>query len=360
MNKIKVLVVDDSSFMRKIISDIIHSDPDLMVVDTAKNGKEAIDKIKELKPDVMTLDVEMPILDGLTALEMIMKELPMPVIMLSSLTQEGADATLRALELGAVDFIAKPSSIFRVNTDDMRIELISKLKMASKVRMRSRITKPVAIKPKPKMERVESTKKAIRKPSATAEAIDQIIAIGTSTGGPKALQYVVPNLPGNLQASVLIVQHMPPGFTKSLAERLDSMSEIRVKEAEDSETLQPGWAYIAPGNYHLRVVRKNGKCVIHLGDDDPVTGHKPSVDAMMESIAELNLRNTIGVIMTGMGSDGAKGLVKMKANDNYIIAQDEESCVVFGMPKSAIKLGAVNKVVSLDEISNEIIKAMGV
>ncbi len=188
----------------------------------------------------------------------------------------------------------------------------------------------------------------------------RIVAIGTSTGGPKALQDVVPNLPGDLNASVLIVQHMPPGFTKSLAERLDSMSELNVKEAEDSDVLQVGWAYIAPGNYHLRVIEKNGDLIIRLGDDGPVTGHRPSVDAMMDSIADLDLNSTIGVIMTGMGADGAKGLVNLKNDSNYVIAQDEDSCVVFGMPKSAIKLGAVDKVVSLDEISNEIMKAMGV
>lgn len=355
MNKIKVLVVDDSSFMRKIISDIINSDPNLEVIDTAKNGREAIEKSKIHKPDVMTLDVEMPVLDGLSALDIIMDEMPMPVIMLSSLTREGADATLRALELGAVDFITKPSSIFKVNTDDMRLELISKLKMAAGVKMKLKVSTPIKIRPKPVSSEVFNSKKNV-----TIGKGNRIIAIGTSTGGPKALQYVIPNLPGDMDASVLIVQHMPPGFTKSLAERLDSMSELNVKEAEDSEELKPGYAYIAPGNFHLRIVKENNRFIIRLGDGETVSGHKPSVDAMMDSLAQLNISNLIGVIMTGMGSDGAKGLAKLKNDKNYIIAQDEESCVVFGMPKSAIKLGAVDKVVSLDEISNEIIKAMGV
>jgi len=355
MKKIRVLVVDDSSFMRKIISDIINSDSELEVVDTAKNGKEAIEKIHIHKPDVLTLDVEMPVLDGLSALETIMKEVPTPVIMLSTLTKEGADATLRALELGAIDFITKPSSIFKVNTEDMRLELIMQLKMASKVRMGKGVKIPATQVSKPVVE-----KKRRRVKSRSSGMANRIIAIGTSTGGPKALQFVVPKLPGDLEASVLIVQHMPRGFTKSLAERMDSMSELNVKEAEDSDVLEAGWVYIAPGDFHMRVIKENGKLVIRLGDDGTVTGHKPSVDALMDSIAELNMNDVIGVIMTGMGSDGAKGLSKLKRNKNYVIAQDEESCVVFGMPNSAIKLDAVDKVVTLDQISDEIMKAMGV
>lgn len=357
MEKMKVLVVDDSAFMRKVIADIISKDKGLVVIDTARNGQEAIEKAKKLKPDVMTLDVEMPVLDGLSALEVVMKESPMPVLMISSLTKEGADATLKALELGAVDFITKPSSIFQINTEDMQRELLSKLKMAGRIKIPKQSTierrmipsapKPVVVKKEPIV-------------SASEGRIKKIVAIGTSTGGPKALQYVIPNLPESLQASVLVVQHMPPGFTKSLAERMDGISHMRVKEAEHNDVLLPGWVYIAPGDYHLRVVRDGHGFKIKLGDDPPVTGHRPSVDAMMESLAELKSSEIIGVIMTGMGSDGAKGLKKLKEHRTFVIAQDEETCVVFGMPKSAIKLEAVDKIVGLDDIADEIIKAMGV
>lgn len=356
MDKKRVLIVDDSAFMRKVISDIVNSDPGLEVADTAKNGQEAIKKAQLLKPDVMTLDVEMPVMDGLSALEAVMRDAPMPVIMLSSLTKEGADATLRALELGALDFITKPSSIFQINTQDMQLELITKLKMAARVTVKARVTSrrepiPVHRPPTARPEPLASGKDG---------RIKKIIAIGTSTGGPKALQDVIPNLPANLQASVLVVQHMPPGFTKSLADRLDGISQLRVKEAEHNDTLLPGWVYIAPGDYHLRVVRDGHNYRIKLGDDGLVSGHRPSVDAMMESLAELRMNEVVGVIMTGMGSDGAKGLKRLKENRTFVIAQDEESCVVFGMPKSAIKLEAVDKIVSLDRIADEIIKAMGV
>lgn len=356
MDKKRVLIVDDSAFMRKVISDIINSDPGLQVADTAKNGQEAVQKVLQLKPDVMTLDVEMPIMDGLSALEIVMRDSPMPVIMLSSLTKEGADATLKALELGALDFITKPSSIFQINTHDMQQELLNKLKMAARVSVKARSA--------PRRDRIPIARTPVTRIEAPAGAkegrIRKIIAIGTSTGGPKALQDVIPHLPGNLQASVLVVQHMPPGFTKSLAERMDSISQLRVKEAEHNDVLLPGWVYIAPGDYHLRVVREGHNFRIKLGDDGLVSGHRPSVDAMMESLADLRMSEIVGVIMTGMGADGAKGLKRLKENRTFVIAQDEESCVVFGMPKSAIKLDAVDKIVSLDEIADEIIKAMGV
>lgn len=355
--KIKVLVVDDSAFMRKVLSDIINNSDTMIVAGTAKNGEDAIDKIKTLKPDVVTLDVEMPVMDGLTALEKIMSESPIPVVMLSSYTKKGADATLRALELGAIDFISKPSSIFKVNTDDIIMEINEKIMIASKARFNKTIKKSLE---KPiDHERSEILSK--RRLTSRGSRIDKIIAIGTSTGGPKALQEVIPRLPSNLNASVVIVQHMPPKFTKSLAERLDGMSEFTVKEAEDREVLKPGYAYIAPGDHHLKV-RKTGKDYqIILTQEALVTGHRPSADAMFYSIADLGLFNVIGVIMTGMGSDGAKGLERIKhENGGYIIAQNEESCVVYGMPKSAVKTGVVDKECDLQQISNEIVKAMGV
>lgn len=347
--KTKVLVVDDSAFMRKVISDIVNATDSLEVVGTAKNGKDALDKLMVLKPDVITLDVEMPIMDGLTALREIMNKKPTPVIMLSSLTQEGAEATFKALEFGAVDFIAKPSSIFKVGTDEMKHELEEKIKVALKVKL---IKQPI--------KTVERRPMRQSRPSTGSKRLKKVVAIGTSTGGPRALQSVIPNLPGDLEAAVLIVQHMPPGFTKSLAERMDKLSELNVKEAEDGDVLQAGWAYIAPGDQHLRVKKNGGDLVIALGRDGLVTGHRPSVDAMMESIADLGLNNVIGVIMTGMGADGAKGLVSVKNNRNVVIAQDEDSCVVFGMPKATINEGVVDKVVPLHHLSNEIINNMGV
>ncbi len=356
--KIRVLIVDDSAFMRKVLSDIISNSNKMEVAGTAKNGEDAIEKIKSLKPDVVTLDVEMPVMDGLTALEKIMSESPIPVVMLSSVTKEGADATLKALELGAIDFISKPSSIFKVNTDDIVNEINEKILVASKVKFRKPMKPSITSKKEPVIQQpvqrsIPSGKKGSR--------IDKIIAIGTSTGGPKALQEVVPKLPGDLNASAIIVQHMPPKFTKSLAERLDSMSEFTVKEAEDRELLKPGYAYIAPGDQHLKLKKIGVDYQIILTKEPPVTGHRPSVDAMYYSLADLGLFNIIAVIMTGMGSDGAKGLERIKTETNgHIIAQNEETCVVYGMPKSAVKAGVVDKECDLQQIPNEIVKAMGV
>jgi len=352
--RIKVLVVDDSAFMRKVISDMLISDPTIDVVGTAKNGKDALEKIEVYQPDVITMDIEMPILDGLSALKTIMATTPRPVIMLSSLTKKGADETLKALDYGAFDFITKPSSLIRVSTPEVRDELLGKIKTASKTKM-SKPKKPTVFKP----QIHQSVYRGVSSPEGSTQ-FKKLIAIGTSTGGPRALQDVIPLIPKNIDAGIVIVQHMPPGFTKSLAERLDSMSQIHVKEAEQGDIIKSGCAYLAPGDSHLKVYKQGSQFVIKLDDSDRVSGHKPSVDAMMYSIAALNDRNVIGVIMTGMGADGAKGLSELKTKNAYIIAQDEESCVVFGMPKSTIKLGVVDKVASLSNITNEIMKAMEV
>ncbi|HAS72870.1 MAG TPA: chemotaxis response regulator protein-glutamate methylesterase [Clostridiales bacterium UBA8960] len=352
--KIRVLVVDDSAFMRKVIADMISSDPGMEVVAVARNGEEALQMIVDHKPDVVTMDIEMPKMDGLTALKQIMENSPMPVIMLSSLTKSGAVETLKALDYGAFDFITKPTSLVKVSTPEVKEELLSKIKIAS----RTKIAKPLSAH---KIVSVSHMRPVIeRKPYSGSTKFKKLIAIGTSTGGPRALQDVIPYLPKDIDAGILIVQHMPPGFTKSLAERLDSMSQIRVKEAEDGDVINAGIAYLAPGDSHLKVTKQGGQFVIKLDSGDRVSGHKPSVDAMMYSIVELQEKNVIGVIMTGMGADGADGVSKLKANRGYVIAQDEESCVVFGMPKSAIKLGVVDKVVSLSNIANEIVKAMEV
>ena len=354
--KIKVLVVDDSAFMRKVIADMISSDDDMEVVGVARNGEEALEMIVSRKPDVVTMDVEMPKMDGLTALKQIMEVSPMPVIMLSSLTTNGAVETLKALDYGAFDFITKPTSLIKVSTPEVRDELLTKIKIAS----RTKVYKP-SVTPRQPRPVLTTTKESFKSTASQGKTkFKKLIAIGTSTGGPRALQDVIPFIPRDIDASILIVQHMPPGFTKSLADRLDSMSQIHVKEAEDGDVMQAGVAYLAPGDSHIKVSKQAGQFVIKLDNGERVSGHKPSVDAMMYSIASLNDRNVIGVIMTGMGADGADGMSKVKANRGFVIAQDEESCVVFGMPKSTIKLGVVDKVVSLTNIANEIVKAMEV
>lgn len=350
MPKVKVLIVDDSAFMRKILSDILSDTSKIEVVGTAKNGQDALDQIRLLKPDLVTLDVEMPIMDGITALKHIVSEFKIPVVMLSSLTQAGADLTIEALEIGAVDFITKPTSIFKINTDEIKNSLVTKIMEASKVSVTkvSRLSRPKVIK----RERHEFTR---------SNKIKNIIAIGTSTGGPRALQSVVTQIPGDVEGAVLIVQHMPVGFTKSLADRLNSMSDIEIKEAEHGDILKPGCGYLAPGGYQMEVKKRGNDYVIQLDDSRVVSGHRPSVDAMIYSIVNENIRNTIAVIMTGMGSDGADGLLKLKNNGKVkIIAQDEDSCVVYGMPGSAVKNNSVDVIVPLNNISKEIMKAMGV
>lgn len=365
--KIKVLVVDDSAFMRKVICDILSTCDRINVVGTARNGNEAIEKTLELKPDVITLDVEMPVLDGISALKEIMRKTPTPVLMLSGHTAPGAKATITSLENGAVDFIPKPSSVLDYNADGFKKDLIEKVLIVSSSRLhlyrsRSRQAAPVAAKPQVSGYSHKAVKGAAQVSSKSGDGkLKKIIAIGTSTGGPKALQSVVPAFPADIEAGILIVQHMPVGFTKSMAERLDQLSGISVKEAEHGDVVKPGHAYVAPGGKQMRVERKGGEYRILVEDDGLVSGHRPSVDALMMSIADIGTRNVIGVIMTGMGADGAMGLVEMKKKNNaYIIAQDEESCVVYGMPKSAVEKGVVDKSVSLEGITVEILRAMEV
>ncbi|MGM0378532.1 MAG: protein-glutamate methylesterase/protein-glutamine glutaminase [Bacillota bacterium] len=345
---IKVLIVDDSAFMRKILSDILGKSDKITVIGKAKNGKSALKMAKKLNPDVITMDVEMPKMNGLKALEKIMDEIPTPVVMLSAVTKKGGDLTLEALELGAVDFITKPKSVFNVKGKKVKDSIIEKIIVASNINVKTKRRKKIKHK---------KIKKTIKKQSNT---LNKIIALGTSTGGPRALQSVIPNIPADIKGAILIVQHMPPGFTKSLAERLDKISEIKVKEAINNEKIRPGHAYIAPGGQHLKLKVKGNSYYTLLDKEGLVSGHRPSFDAMLNSINKASLKNIIGVIMTGMGSDGAKGMLELNKNNNYTIAQDEESCVVFGMPKSAIEIDAINEVVELDKISNSIVKAMEV
>lgn len=349
---INVLVVDDSAFMRRVITDILEESEDIRVAGTAKDGLEAIEKVKLLHPDVITLDVEMPAMDGLSCLRELQKVTKAPVIMLSGLTTSGAHATIEALAAGAIDFITKPTGLFEISGEEKKREIVEKIRMAKRIKV-TKDTGAPASEPK--------KKEAVREVRRSG-VLRTIVAIGTSTGGPKALQEVLPYIPGDVPAAVLVVQHMPPGFTKSLADRLNTLSGLLVKEAEDGEKVQPGYAYIAPGDYHMLLNRsREGALGIKLTKDPAVGGHRPAVNVTMNSIAETGFPSVIGVIMTGMGADGSEGISNIKKkNRGTIIAQDEKSCVVYGMPKAAAKTGVVDTVVPLKQIADAIVKNLGV
>ena len=356
MEFISVLVVDDSAFMRKVISDIINSDPMMQVVGTAKNGKEALLKINLHRPDVVTMDIEMPEMDGLTALEFIMANNPLPVVMLSNLTQLGAKATIQALQLGAVDFIPKPSGAISLDIATISDEIIRKVKIAASAH----------IFPSVKTSEAESIPEQTDlnpvKETGSESRLDKLVIIGASTGGPKALNQIVSALPGDLDAAILIVQHMPAGFTKSLAERLNNNSNIRVKEAEDGESILSGNAYIAPGDYHMRVYRQKlplgDRMVIKLNQDEPRAGHRPSINETFFSVAEQFQGSVIGVILTGMGNDGTAALQAIQARGAHIIVEHQSTCVVYGMPKSAVESGHVDEILPLPEISSAIVRKL--
>ncbi len=356
MAKIKVLVVDDSAFMRKMIADIINSSPEMEVIAKARNGREAINRVKELQPDVVTMDIEMPEMDGLTALQSIMRETPVPVIMLSSLTREGADQTLRALQLGAVDFIAKPSGQISLDIEQVSQDIVKKIiAVAGTRRKLMNLNNSTEI---PILSKGMGTKYFPRD-----QALNNLVLIGTSTGGPKALYQVIPGLPAEINAAVLVVQHMPPGFTRSLAERLDALSGIKVKEAEQGEKIVPGCVYIAPGDYHMALSNKGREkavkeLYISLEQSPPRGGLRPAVDVLLESAAEKFWSHMVAVIMTGMGHDGARGIRQLKARGARIIAEDPSTCIVYGMPKAAIETGMVDKIVPLPGISEEILKML--
>ncbi|MCK9443591.1 MAG: chemotaxis response regulator protein-glutamate methylesterase [Tissierellaceae bacterium] len=346
---IRVLIVDDSALIRRILTDILQSDDEIKVIGTAKDGKDALEKIEILKPDIVTLDVEMPLMDGLTTLKLIVAKYEIPVIMISSLTQEGADLTLRALDEGAVDFLPKPTNVFNLGQKDSKLEIIEKVKAGAKCKLSS--TQPI--------KRVGAIKVSKRDFKVLEKGFSNIVAIGTSTGGPRALQTLVPQIPSNINASIVIVQHMPPKFTKSLADRLDSISNIRIKEAEDGDIIQRGNGYIAPGDYHLTLVKENNNLVIRLNQEPQVMGLRPTVDIMMRSIAKISGYSKIGVILTGMGSDGMIGIKEIKESGGYTIAQDEYTSVVFGMPKAAIATNCIDEVLPIESIGDKIISKVG-
>ncbi|MCC8381584.1 MULTISPECIES: protein-glutamate methylesterase/protein-glutamine glutaminase [Xenorhabdus] len=335
MNKITVLCVDDSALMRQIMREIINSHPDMEVVDCAPDPFVARDLIKKHNPQVLTLDVEMPRMDGIDFLEKLMRLRPMPVVMVSSLTGKGSEITLKALELGAVDFVTKPQLGIREGMLAYSELIAEKIRAAAQAKVST-------MKPVEKIDAPLSFKPLL--------SSEKLIAVGASTGGTEAIKNLLQPLPVTSPA-LLITQHMPSGFTRSFAERLNKLSQITVKEAEDGERVLPGHAYIAPGDRHMELCRSGANYQIMTSSAPPVNRHRPSVDVLFRSVAKYAGRNAVGVILTGMGSDGAAGLLEMKKAGAYTLAQSETSCVVFGMPRAAIQLGAVDDVMDLQKLS---------
>jgi two-component system, chemotaxis family, protein-glutamate methylesterase/glutaminase len=338
--RIRVVVVDDSALMRKLIPTILERDPSIEVVGTAMDGAFALKKIEELHPDVITLDLEMPRMDGLEALRLIMRRAPMPVIVFSTHSKEGAYATFKALALGAIDFVAKPRDAAAGHLDAIAVELSEKIKVAKRASGgKIRATVEVETEPAPK------------KPSHATLPPSRIVAIGISTGGPNALQYVLSQIPADFSASILIVQHMPEGFTEMFAKRLDECCALDVQEARSGDLLLAGRVLICPGNRHMMVRRMPRGDMAVLSDGPPVNGHRPSADVLFHSVAQQFGLTSVGVIMTGMGDDGAEGLGAIKAAGGMTVAQSEDTCVVSGMPRAAILKGYANKIVALESLS---------
>jgi len=350
MNRTRVLIVDDSALMRELLSEILSRDPGIEVVGTAPDPFRAREKIGRLHPDVLTLDVEMPGMDGLTFLEQLMRAHPMPVLMVSSLTAKDCDVTLRALELGAIDYVTKPHLDIESGTLEQADEIIAKVKMAggARVRRRERPSQPGA---EPKGNT------ALSPPSSSLgfKATHKVIAVGASTGGTEALVQFLTPLPADCPG-IVIVQHMPAGFTHSFAARLDSLCHVRVKEAQNGDTVLPGHALLAPGNFQMEVARNGVQTVAKVFAGEPVNRHRPSVDVLFQSCAQALGSNAVGVILTGMGADGARGLLAMRQAGARTVAQDEDSCVVFGMPREAIALGAAEEVSPLGNIAPAVLR----
>lgn len=345
---IKVLIIDDSALVRQTLTEIINSDDQLEVVGTAADPYFAAQKIKTFIPDVITLDVEMPRMDGLTFLKTLMAQYPIPVVIISSLTQQGSQLALRAFDLGAIEIVAKSEirntkehleeSCIRI-TDAIKAAYMAPVKRKS---LRTAADEQPAVKPDPANPN-----------SPIYKTTDKVIAVGASTGGTEALRFLLRSIPANCPG-ILITQHMPPGFTKSFADQVNTVCEVTVKEASDGERVMRGHAYIAPGGRHMELYRSGAKYYIRIRDGELVNRHKPSVDVLFNSVAKHAGQNALGIIMTGMGRDGAEGLLNMKAAGAKTVAQDEKSSVVFGMPKEAIKLGAADQVLSLSDMPQKV------
>jgi two-component system, chemotaxis family, protein-glutamate methylesterase/glutaminase len=337
---VRVLIVDDSATARAVVREVLESDKEIEVVGVAQDAYIARDKIIELRPDVICLDVEMPRMDGITFLKKLMTYMPTPVVMVSSLTQKGAMTTLEALEAGAVDFVAKPHSNIYDGIDEIREEIVSKVKSAAKAKVM------------PKKQGVILQRVSYK---ALSETTDKVIAIGASTGGTEAIKDVLTRLPANTPG-IIIVQHMPSNFTKSFADRLNELCAIEVKEAKNGDFLGVGKALVAPGDFHMVLRRSGARYYVEIGTGEKVSGHRPSVDVMFNSVAKTAGTNAIGVILTGMGADGAKGLLAMRNAGAKTIGQNEDSCIVYGMPKVAYEVGAVEKQYPLDKIAEAVVR----
>ncbi len=350
-DKIKVLIVDDSAVVRQTLEQILGEDPAIEIMATAGDPYVAVDKIKKEVPDVITLDVEMPRMDGLTFLQKLMSQHPIPVVMCSSLTEKGCETTFKALEYGAVDIITKPKMGSKEFLLESKIRICDAVKGAARARVKQSV--PKAARPPKKL----TADAVIAKPSSKAmiTTTEKVVIVGASTGGTEAIRDFLETLPMD-SPGIVIVQHMPEKFTSAFSSRLDGICPMGVKEAADGDTVVPGRALIAPGNFHTLLKRSGARYYVEVREGPLVSRHRPSVDVLFRSAARYAGKNAVGVIMTGMGDDGAKGMLEMKEAGAFTIAQDEESCVVFGMPNEAIKLGGVDKIMPLDLIAGEVLK----
>jgi two-component system, chemotaxis family, protein-glutamate methylesterase/glutaminase len=346
MAKTRVLIIDDSALVRSLLTEIVNREPDLEAIGAAPDPLVAREMIRALSPDVLTLDVEMPKMDGLDFLERLMRLRPTPVVMVSTLTERGAEATFKALELGAIDFVSKPRLGIAAGLHDLALDICEKIRVASKARLYRHV--------RPGDPRTTAQAQSQRAPTRYSwVSTEKLIAIGASTGGTEAIREVIARLSADSPA-VLVTQHMPPGFTRSFASRLDGLCRMTVSEAKDGERVLPGHVYIAPGDQHMKLARCGANYMIALDDGPPVNRHRPSVDVLFRSMAAEAGQNALGVMLTGMGRDGATAMLEMKQAGAFNIAQDEATCVVFGMPKEAIATGAVDEVLPVNRIAERI------